>query len=79
MKNSNKKLSGNKTLITLLLLLFTFISINESNAQFKPTQEIGIIGGASYYTGDLNSTDLNNLLISLKLYHVQQQLQSSFL
>ena len=63
MKNSNKKLSGNKTLITLLLLLFTIISIKESNAQFKPSQEIGIIGGTSYYIGDLNSTHFSNLQV----------------
>jgi len=61
MKNLNIKKSGTRISISILVVFFTFISINESKAQFKPTQEIGIIGGTSYYIGDLNSTHFNNI------------------
>ena len=61
MKNLNIKKSGTRMSISILVVFFTFISINQSKAQFKPTQEIGIIGGTSYYIGDLNSTHFNNI------------------
>ena len=61
MKNLNIKKSGTRMSISILVIFFTFISIHESKAQFKPTQEIGIIGGTSYYIGDLNSTHFNNI------------------
>ena len=41
----------------ILLIVATLFLINSIKAQqFKPNTEIGILGGASYYLGDLNTT-----------------------
>ena len=46
-----------------LLILITFIGIGfTANAQYKENTEVGFIGGASYYLGDLNTTHFNNSL-----------------
>ena len=46
-----------------LLILITFIGLGfTANAQYKENTEVGFIGGASYYLGDLNTTHFNNSL-----------------
>ena len=46
-----------------LLILIAFIGIGfTANAQYKENTEVGFIGGASYYLGDLNTTHFNNSL-----------------
>jgi len=46
-----------------LLILIAFIGLGfTANAQYKENTEVGFIGGASYYLGDLNTTHFNNSL-----------------
>jgi hypothetical protein len=46
-----------------LIILIAFIGLGfTSNAQYKENTEVGFIGGASYYLGDLNTTHFNNSL-----------------
>ncbi len=43
--------------VKTLLLLISFITLGFSaNAQYKTNTEIGVLGGTSYYLGDLNTT-----------------------
>ena len=64
MKNTNLKDIFTRRNTLLLAVLFIFISTTESNAQYKPNQEFGILGGTGYYIGDMNSTHFNNLRVS---------------
>jgi len=46
-----------------LVILFAFIGLGfTANAQYTENTEVGFIGGASYYLGDLNNTHFNNSL-----------------
>ncbi len=46
-----------------LIILIAFIGLGfTANAQYKENTEVGFIGGASYYLGDLNTTHFNNSL-----------------
>ena len=46
-----------------LIILIAFIGLGfNANAQYKENTEVGFIGGASYYLGDLNTTHFNNSL-----------------
>ena len=42
--------------ILLLIIITLFLIKNTKAQQFKPNTEIGILGGISYYLGDLNTT-----------------------
>jgi len=64
MKNTNLKDIFTRWNTLLLAVLFSFISSTESNAQYKPNQEFGILGGTGYYIGDMNSTHFNNLRVA---------------
>ena len=64
MKNTNLKDIFTRWNTLLLAVLFIFISTTESNAQYKPNQEFGILGGTGYYIGDMNSTHFNNLRVA---------------
>ena len=64
MKNTNLKDIFTTWNTLLLAVLFLFISTTESNAQYKPNQEFGILGGAGYYIGDMNPTHFNNSRIA---------------
>ena len=64
MKNTNLKDIFTRWNTLLLAVLFIFISTTESNAQYKPNQEFGILGGTGYYIGDMNSTHFNNLRLA---------------
>ena len=64
MKNTNLKDIFTRWNTLLLAVLFIFISSTESNAQYKPNQEFGILGGTGYYIGDMNSTHFNNLRVA---------------
>ena len=64
MKNTNLKDIFTTWNTLLLAVLFLFISTTESNAQYKPNQEFGILGGTGYYIGDMNSTHFNNLRVA---------------
>ena len=46
----------------LILIVFCTFSFVGKAQQFIPNTEIGFIGGASYYLGDLNTTHFKNLL-----------------
>ena len=64
MKNTNLKDIFTRWNTLLLAVLFIFISTTESNSQYKPNQEFGILGGTGYYIGDMNSTHFNNLRVA---------------
>ena len=64
MKNTSLKDIFTRWNTLLLAVLFIFISTTESNSQYKPNQEFGILGGTGYYIGDMNSTHFNNLRIA---------------
>lgn len=64
MKNTNLKDIFTRWITLLLAVIFIFISTTESNAQYKPNQEFGILGGTGYYIGDMNSTHFNNLRVA---------------
>lgn len=64
MKNTNLKDIFTRWNTLLLAVLFIFISTTESKAQYKPSQEFGILGGNGYYIGDMNSTHFNNLRVA---------------
>ena len=64
MKNINIKEIFTRWNTLLLSILFLCISTTESNAQYQPNQEFGILGGAGYYIGDMNSTHFNNLRVA---------------
>jgi len=64
MKNINIKEIFTRWNTLLLSVLFLCISTTESNAQYQPNQEFGILGGAGYYIGDMNSTHFNNSRIA---------------
>ncbi len=64
MKNTSLKDIFTRWNTLLLAVLFIFISTTESNAQYKPNQEFGILGGTGYYIGDMNSTHFNNLRVA---------------
>ena len=64
MKNTNLKDIFTRWNTLLLAVLFIFISTTESNSQYKPNQEFGILGGTGYYIGDMNSTHFNNLILA---------------
>ena len=64
MKNTNLKDIFTTWNTLLLAVLFLFISTTESNAQYKPNQEFGILGGSGYYIGDMNPTHFNNSRIA---------------
>ncbi len=51
-----KRFKLNTVLLIITLLVFNFASTAQ---QFKPNTEVGLILGASYYLGDLNTTHLN--------------------
>ena len=61
----------NKNLITIftriknifLSIIFCVSFINMS-AQYSPNQEFGVLGGTSYYLGDMNNTHFNNLQLA---------------
>jgi hypothetical protein len=50
------------TKITLLLIVTLVFGFTTKAQQFKPNTEIGILLGASYYLGDLNTTHFNQPL-----------------
>ena len=58
MKGSFLPLKNIKTL--LILMIFFVINFDGKAQQFTPNTEIGFIGAASYYLGDLNSAHFNN-------------------
>lgn len=64
MKNTNLKDIFTRWNTLLLSVIFIFIPTTESNAQYKPNQEFGILGGTGYYIGDMNSTHFNNLRVA---------------
>ena len=64
MKNTSLKDIFTRWNTLLLAVLFIFISTTESNSQYKPNQEFGILGGTGYYIGDMNSTHFNNLRVA---------------
>lgn len=64
MKNKSLERRSNKILGSIIVLFFFLISIGKGYSQFNPTKEIGIIGGVSYYTGDLNEVHFNNSKIA---------------
>ena len=64
MKNTNLKDIFTTWNTLLLSVLFLCISTTESNAQYQPNQEFGILGGTGYYIGDMNSTHFNNLRVA---------------
>ena len=64
MKNTRLKDIFTRWNTLLLASIFIFISTTESNAQYKPNQEFGILGGTGYYIGDMNSTHFNNLRVA---------------
>tara|TARA_B110000091_G_scaffold111690_1_gene120946 strand:- start:2207 stop:3055 length:849 start_codon:yes stop_codon:yes gene_type:complete len=64
MKNTSLKDIFTRWNTLLLASIFIFISTTESNAQYKPNQEFGILGGTGYYIGDMNSTHFNNLRVA---------------
>ncbi|MDC0249504.1 PorT family protein [Flavobacteriales bacterium] len=49
-------------IITLLLIVTCLFSFVSKAQQFKPNTEIGVLLGASYYLGDLNTTHFNQPL-----------------
>ena len=49
--------------IFVLSIIFIIISSLNVNAQYKPNQEFGILGGTGYYVGDLNKIHFNNLRV----------------
>jgi hypothetical protein len=51
-----KRLITNTLLPIIISLVFNFTS---NGQQFKPNSEVGLILGASYYLGDLNTTHFN--------------------
>ena len=51
------------TKLGVMILLFVF-SVSSTYAQYKPNQEFGFLGGAGYYTGDLNPTHFNNVRVA---------------
>ena len=51
------------TKLGVIILLFVF-NLSSTYAQYKPNQEFGFLGGAGYYTGDLNPTHFNNLRVA---------------
>ncbi len=51
-----KRFKLNTVLLIITLLVFNFASTAQ---QFKPNTELGLILGASYYLGDLNTTHFN--------------------
>ncbi|MDG2086656.1 MAG: DUF6089 family protein [Flavobacteriales bacterium] len=51
-----KRFKLNTVLLIITLLVFNFASTAQ---QFKPNTEVGLILGASYYLGDLNTTHFN--------------------
>lgn len=51
-----KRLITNTLLLIIISLVFNFASTAQ---QFKPNTEVGLILGASYYLGDLNTTHFN--------------------
>ena len=64
MKNTSLKDIFTRWNTLRLAVLFIFISTTESNSQYKPNQEFGILGGTGYYIGDMNSTHFNNLRVA---------------
>jgi len=49
--------------IKTLLIIIAFIGLGfTANAQYKENTEVGLIGGVSYYLGDLNTTHFNSSL-----------------
>ena len=64
MKNTSLKDIFTRWNTLILAVLFIFISTTESNSQYKPNQEFGILGGTGYYIGDMNSTHFNNLRVA---------------
>ena len=62
----NKFLQNIITRINIFFLSFiiTIISSVNLNAQYKPNQEFGILGGTGYYVGDLNKMHFNNLRVA---------------
>ena len=53
--------------IILLLLVILIFGFTTKAQQFKPNTEIGILLGASYYLGDLNTTHFNQSLATAGL------------
>ena len=51
----------NIKLLLILIVFFAFSFVGKAQ-QFTPNTEIGFIGGASYYLGDLNTTHFKNAL-----------------
>ena len=51
-----------KQIKNLLILIALIAQGFTANAQYKENTEVGFIGGASYYLGDLNNTHFNNSL-----------------
>ena len=62
----NKCLQNNITGLNIFVLCFIFIIVStvNVNAQYKPNQEFGILGGTGYYVGDLSNTHFNNLRVA---------------
>ena len=60
MKSSNLHIQNIK-LLFILSALFVFSFIGKAQ-QFTPNTEIGIVGGVSYYLGDLNTDHFKNIL-----------------
>jgi hypothetical protein len=52
----------NITRLLTLIVLFTFSFAGKAQ-QFKPNTEVGVLLGASYYLGDLNTTHFQNALL----------------
>ncbi len=59
-----KKFNSKITFFLIVTLLFSFSTRGQ---QFKPNTEIGLLLGASYYLGDLNTTHFNQPLPCLGL------------
>ena len=62
MKSYILSIQNIKRLLTLIAF-FTF-SITAKSQQFKPNTEVGVLLGASYYLGDLNTTHFKNSLLA---------------
>ena len=60
------RLQNNIARLNIFVLCFIFIIISSLNvnAQYKPNQELGILGGTGYYIGDLNKMHFNNLRVA---------------
>ena len=64
MKNTNTKnifTRFNKILLSIIFIISSSINIF---AQYEPNKEFGVLGGAGYYIGDMNSTHFNNLHVA---------------